>query len=62
MKNQLTKGQKVIVTHLQGQESGEVESVNYKTGKVLVFFNYEDCPHYDSFNLEQVEPFPLALS
>ena len=51
----LVKGQWVEVSHLQGTEIGEVESVNYKTGKVLVFFNYEACPHFTSFNLDQVK-------
>lgn len=50
----LVKGQMVEVSHLQGTEIGEVESVNYQTGKVLVFFNYEACPHFTSFNLSQV--------
>ena len=35
----LVKGQMVEVSHLQGTEIGEVESVNYQTGKVLIFFN-----------------------
>jgi hypothetical protein len=52
----IAKGQQVIVTHLQGEEHGEIESINFKTGKVLVFFNYPDCPHFDSFNLSQVRP------
>jgi len=52
----LVKGQKVLVSHLQGEEEGEVESVNLKTGKILVFFNNPDCPHFDSFNLTQVRP------
>ena len=52
----LVKGQKVLVSHLQGEEEGEIESINLKTGKVLVFFNYLDCPHFDSFNLNQVRP------
>lgn len=50
----LVKGQMVEVSHLQGTEIGEVESVNYQTGKVLIFFNYEACPHFTSFNLSQV--------
>ena len=50
----LVKGQMVEVSHLQGTEIGEVESVNYQTGKVLIFFNYDACPHFTSFNLSQV--------
>jgi hypothetical protein len=55
MNETLVKGQQVVVTHLQGSEIGEVESYNPRTGKVLVFFNYESCPHFDSFNFEQVK-------
>lgn len=57
----LVKGQMVEVSHLQGTEIGEVESVNYKTGKVLVYFNYEACPHSTSFNLSQVKPIKPRL-
>ena len=57
----LVKGQLVEVSHLQGIEVGEIESVNYKTGKVLVYFNYEACPHFDSFNLDQVKPLKPKL-
>jgi hypothetical protein len=57
----LVKGQMVEVTHLQGTEVGEVESVNYQSGRVLVFFNYEACPHFDSFNLSQVKPLKPRL-
>ena len=60
-KGTLVKGQRVIVTHLQGEEEGQVESVNLKTGKVLVFFNYPECPHFDSFNLNQVRPIKLTM-
>ncbi len=55
------KGQLVEVTHLQGTEIGEIESVNYQTGKVLVFFNYEACPHFTSFNLSQIAPIKPKL-
>jgi hypothetical protein len=57
----LVKGQMVEVTHLQGTEIGEVDSVNYQTGKVLVYFNYEACPHFTSFNLNQVKPIKPRL-
>ncbi len=57
----LVKGQLVEVTHLQGNEIGEVESVNYAIGKVLVYFNYEACPHFTSFNLSQVRPLTPKL-
>lgn len=57
----LVKGQMVEVSHLQGTEIGEVESVNYQTGKVLIFFNYEACPHFTSFNLSHVRPIKPRL-
>lgn len=57
----LTKGQLVEVTSLQGIEIGEVDSINYKTGKVTVYFNYEACPHFDTFNLSQVKAFNPKL-
>lgn len=57
----LVKGQMVEVSHLQGTEIGEVESVNYQTGKVLIFFNYEACPHFTSFNLSRVRPIKPRL-
>ena len=62
MNENLTKGQFVEVTHLQGTEAGIVESVNFKTGKVLVFFNYDACPHFDTFNINQVKPFKLFVA
>ena len=57
----LVKGQMVEVSHLQGTEIGEVESLNYQTGKVLIFFNYEACPHFTYFNLSQVRPIKPRL-
>ncbi len=44
-------GQMAAVSHLKGIEIGEEESVNYKTSKVLVYFNNEARPHSTSFNL-----------
>ena len=61
MSEGLAKGQRVVVSHLQGQEIGTVESVNYMTNKVLVYFDYEDCPHFDSFNLNQVTAYRPKL-
>ena len=56
-----TKGQLVEVSHLQGTEVGEFESINFKTGRVTVFFNYEACPHFDTFLIEQVKPIKPKL-
>jgi hypothetical protein len=54
------KGRKVTVTHLQGSEVGEIESVNWNSGKVLVYFSYESYPHFDSFSIDQVELFQVS--
>ena len=57
----LVKGQMVEVTLLQGTEIGKVDSVNYQTGKVIVYFNYEACPLFTSFNLNLVKPIKPRL-
>lgn len=48
-------GDSVKVTSLAGVEFGVIESINFKTNKALVYFDYADCPHFDSFQLTQVE-------
>lgn len=55
----LLPGMKVVVSHLQGEEMGEIESIDRANEKVLVFFNYPSCPHFCSFNLSQVRPIEL---
>lgn len=62
MNENLAEGQFVEVTHLQGTEVGIIESINFKSGKVLVFFDYEACPHFDSFNINQVKPIKLSVA
>ena len=54
MSTNIKKGMRVVVSHLQGEEEGVVESLNYKSGRVLVYFDYPACPHFDSFLLEQI--------
>ena len=61
MNRNLVVGQMVVVTHLQGEEVGRLESINMLTGKALVYFDYESCPHFDSFNLNQVNSVPLVI-
>lgn len=61
MRKPLSVGQVVEVRHLQGIEVGTIESINWKTGKALVHFKYESCPHFDSFNIEQLQPLPITL-
>jgi cytochrome oxidase Cu insertion factor (SCO1/SenC/PrrC family) len=51
----MTTGTTVQVTSLVGTEVGVLESINYKTGKALVFFAYADCPHFCSFNISQLK-------
>lgn len=46
-------GDKVQVTSLAGIEVGILESIN--AHKALVFFNYDACPHFCSFNPSQVK-------
>jgi hypothetical protein len=54
MNAELGKGKAVLVSHLQGEELGVIESINLKSGKVLIYFGYEDCPHFTLFNIAQV--------
>jgi hypothetical protein len=58
----LYPGQFVEVQHLQGTEIGEISSINYKTGKALIFFDYEQCPHFDSFNITQLKKIKPKLA
>ena len=52
-------GMEVFIKHDLGVEKGQIESINYKSGKVLIFFNHLDCPHFASFNLDQVIHFEV---
>ena len=47
-------GNRVQVTSDAGIEYGVIESINHNTGKVDVYFNYGDCPHFCTFNISQV--------
>ena len=48
-------GNKVKVTSLIGEEIGIIHSINLKSGKALVYFNYDACPHFCSFNISQLK-------
>lgn len=48
-------GDTVKVTSLVGVEFGVIHSINYNANRALVYFDYADCPHFDSFTLNQVE-------
>jgi len=51
----MTIGNKVQVTSLAGIEIGVLDSINFNTGKALVFFDYDSCPHFCSFNISQLK-------
>lgn len=55
-RTELVKGRKVLVTSLVGEEVGELDSINWATGKALVWFGDNSCPHFCDFNINQVEP------
>lgn len=50
----------VVIKHDLGIEIGRIESINFKSGKVLIFFDYVDCPHFASFNLNQILHFEVC--
>jgi hypothetical protein len=50
----LAVGMDVIVKHALGLEVGAIESINFTSGKVLLYFDYPDCPHFASFNISQI--------
>jgi hypothetical protein len=47
-------GQIVEVSHDQGTEIGEIYSINYKTGKALIYKNDLGCPHFFGVNISQI--------
>ena len=53
-------GQLVEVSHDQGTEIGEISSINYKTGKALIFKNDVGCPHFFGVNISQIST-PLKV-
>lgn len=53
-------GMEVVIKHDLGVEIGRIESINFKSGKVLIFFDYVDCPHFASFNLNQILHFEVC--
>jgi hypothetical protein len=56
-KQEIKVGMQVLISHDMGLEFGRIESINYKSGKVLVYFDYKACPHFASFNLDQIQHF-----
>lgn len=57
--HELKVGMEVLIKHDLGLEIGQIESINLKAGKVLVYFDYVDCPHFATFNLNQVVSFEI---
>jgi len=51
----LKVGMAVEVTHINGTEIGGIESINYKTGKVLVVFGTGSSLNFCNFNINQVK-------
>lgn len=50
----LQLGQRVRVKSLAGIELGRITSINEKSGKVDIYFDYPSCPHHCTFNINQV--------
>lgn len=57
MTRTLVAGMAVEVTHIGGTEIGAIESINYKTGKVLVSFGEGSSLNFCNFNIDQVKAF-----
>jgi len=55
--NRFITGQLVEISHDQGTEIGQVYSINYKTGKALIYKNDVGCPHYFNVNISQLSTF-----
>ena len=55
MNANLKVGMAVEVTHIGGTEFGGIESINYKSGKVLVAFGEGSSLNFCLFNISQVK-------
>ena len=53
-KLEISEGQKVLVSHEQGDEVGIVFSINYKTGKAVIYIDEPNCPHFYTTNISQL--------
>jgi len=51
----MATGDKVQVNSMAGIEFGVIESINFKLGKATVFFDYDACPHFCTFNISQLK-------
>lgn len=43
-----------MVSHDQGDEIGTIYSINYKTGKAVIYIDEPNCPHYFTTNINQL--------
>ena len=55
MSANLKVGMAVEVTHINGIEIGGIESINYKSGKVVIAFNTGAQLNFCTFNISQVK-------
>lgn len=54
-------GQYVMVSHDQGLELGEIYSINYISGKAVIYISNPDCPHYFGANISQLHEYKTVL-
>lgn len=57
----IAEGQKVLVSHDQGDEIGTVYSINYMSGKAVIYIEEPSCPHFYATNIFQIRPLNLRL-
>ena len=56
MNNQLIEvEQDVLVSHDHGQELGQVYSINYKSGKAVIYISNPECPHFFTTNISNLQ-------
>lgn len=48
-------GDTVQTESMAGLEFGKVVSINHFSGRVDVWFDYDSCPHFYSFNFNQIK-------
>jgi hypothetical protein len=55
MNNQSIKvDQDVLVFHDQREELGQVYSINYKSGKPVIYIANPECPHFFTTNISRL--------
>lgn len=48
-------GDTVQTESMAGLEFGKVVSINRNSGKVDIWFDYDSCPHFYTFNFNQIK-------